>query len=236
MHFFFEKIFILMKIIFIGGASGSGKSTLAKMLLNSMQSKELSVLHLSMDDYFVEVPEDITDIEHFRRTENFDKIEKYDLDLLTHHLQMLNVGQSVIKPIFDFPTNKRLKYEEIQSADYIILEGLFALSYAKMLPENLEKITVFVSKSSYLELIRARSARDQEERKLSEGEVLIKERATVGPAYFFQICKDKKNVDFDITNDNFLDNGKHPLEEAVNDIVEKIYQMHLISTSLRSWI
>ena len=68
-----------MKIILIGGASGSGKSTLAQMLLTRMQSERLSVLHLSMDDYFVEVPEHVTDIEHFRRTENFDQIEKYDL-------------------------------------------------------------------------------------------------------------------------------------------------------------
>jgi uridine kinase len=212
-----------MKIIFIGGASGSGKSTLAQMLLTRMQIEGLSVLHLSMDDYFVEVPEHVTDIEHFRRTENFDQIEKYDLGLLTQHLELLNAGQMVTKPIFDFPTNRRLTWEEIGPADFVVLEGLFALTYAKTIPDHLEKTTVFVSKSSYLDLIRTRSARDSTERNLSREDVLFKERATVGPAFFFQICKDKKNVDFDISNDTCLTGEQHPLASAVSDIMQAIH-------------
>ncbi|NBX84860.1 MAG: hypothetical protein EBQ95_04530 [Gammaproteobacteria bacterium] len=211
-----------MKIIFIGGASGSGKSTLAKMLFTRMQSEGLSVLHLSMDDYFIEVPAHITDIEHFRRTENFDLIEKYDLDLLTHHLELLNVGHVIIKPIFDFPTNRRLTFEEVHPSDFVIIEGLFALTYAKTIPENLEKTTVFVGKSSYLELLRTRSARDLIERNLNPEDVILKERATVGPAFFFQICKDKKNVDFDISNDTCLIGEQHPLEASVSEIIQSI--------------
>lgn len=209
-----------MRIIFITGASGSGKSTFARKLFSKMLEQGLSVNQLSMDDYFHEVPEWVHDIEHFRRTENFDQIEKYDLHLLTMHLESLRKRKAITKPIFDFPTNKRLSSEIIEPVDYVILEGLFALEYAKMLPNDFEKTTVFIGQSSYLELIKTRVKRDQSERALNESDVLMKERKSVGPAFFSHICKSKSGVDFDITNDACdVKSDIHPLDMAINEVL-----------------
>jgi uridine kinase len=208
-----------MQLILIAGGSGSGKSTLANKLFLTMKNQHFSVCLISMDDYYLEVPDDVTDINHFRQTENFDQIEKYDLTLLTNHLELLNQGLSVEKPIFDFPTNKRLTSEIINPCDFLIIEGLFALSYGKMLSNSFKKTTVYVGKTSYLDLINTRIKRDGEERALSPEHVKLKERKTVGAAFFFEICKSKSGVDFDISNDAFFEGEIHPLDIAVNDII-----------------
>lgn len=190
-----------MTFIFIAGASGSGKSTLTKRLCEQFTTLDIPFAVLKMDDYSTEAPDGIEDMETYRETTNFDRLEMYDLALLKIHLLNLAHGESIEKPVFDFSQNKRTAIEIIPSRPYIIIEGLFALIMAKELIEITDKLTVFIGQSSYLHSIKMRSSRDNLERGFSEEQTSKKEKKFVGPCFFDLIAKSKTKVDIDITND-----------------------------------
>jgi len=124
-----------MKIIFIGGASASGKTVLAQRLQNRLRDLGHEALNISMDDYFHEIPSNYhqhvdtkdhheipedyprpedpnaTVINHFRMNTNFYQTIMYDFELLQQDIHKLKLGKSIEKPIFDFCTNLRLRYE-----------------------------------------------------------------------------------------------------------------------------
>ena len=212
-----------MIVVFIGGASGSGKSTLAHLLSARMNQSGKTSQVISMDDYFLEAPASIDTPEklaHYRNNTNFDQIDMFDLPMLTRHLQALHLGVTITKPIFDFPTNRRLTSEAVSPSDYLIIDGLFTLLFAKSLPKELEKLTVFVGTSWYRSLIHHRVTRDVSERARQPADVLRQERKYVGPSFFGPIANSKSGVDIDLLNDPHTDTTKpHPLESGVNDVI-----------------
>lgn len=213
-----------MILIFIAGASGSGKTTLANMLVERLNQSGKTSQVLSMDDYYHEIPEGV-DLDHYRNNTNFDRLEMCDQALLIKHLLALNNGQTITKPIFDFPTNKRLTTEMISPPEFLIVEGLFALCIANNLPasNDFAKLTVFTGTSSYLDLIKTRVTRDVNQRNRQPNDVWRQERKFVGPAFFNTISKSKSRVDIDVLNDSHLDTTKpHPLENAVEEIISAL--------------
>ena len=213
-----------MILIFIAGASGSGKTTLANMLVERLNQSGKTGRLLSMDDYYFEIPEGV-DLHHFRNNTNFDRLEMCDQSLLINHLMALHNGQTITKPIFDFPTNRRLSTEIVSPPEFLVVEGLFALCIAKNLPisNDIAKLTVFTGTSSYLGLINTRVTRDVNERNRQPEDVWRQERKFVGPGFFNTIAKSKNGVDIDVLNDPRLDTNKpHPLENAVDDIISAL--------------
>ena len=224
-----------MKIIFIAGGSGAGKTSLALALVRALEKTDQTSQYLTMDDYFREIPDhyhetipaeyfvnnpDKKAIDHFRDNTNFDTIGHFEFSLLEEHLTLLNQGMKITKPIFNFPTNKRLTHETIPPPDYVVVEGLFALAFSKMLPDTVEKLTVFVGTSSYQGLIGTRTKRDVKERDRAPEAVIKQERKYVGPAFFDTILKSKSGVDIDILNDPHVNSdATHPLDNAVDEIL-----------------
>lgn len=216
-----------MIVIFIAGASASGKTTLAKKLVDKLESEGVSSNSFTMDDYFKEIPEGV-DLEYFRNNTNFDQPSMYDFDLFAEHLRQLSNGEKIIKPIFDFPTNKRLTYETIKPKELLIIDGLFALNFAKQLEPNIQRITVYVNGNSYLDLIKRRVMRDVTERNRTVGDVIKQERRFVGPAFFNVIAKSQSGVDINILNTPQGGKPQHPLDEAVYEVLEHLNsQVHL---------
>jgi uridine kinase len=227
-----------MKIIFIAGGSGAGKTSLAHALVEALEKTDTTSQYLTMDDYFKEIPDqyhetipaeyfvnnpDKKAIDHFRDHTNFDTINHFELGLLEQHLTLLNQGTTITKPIFDFPTNKRLTHQTITPPDYLVIEGLFALAFAKKLPDTFEKLTVFVGTSSYQGLIGTRTKRDVSERDRAPAAVIQQERKYVGPAFFKAILDSKLGVDIDILNDPHVNsNTPHPLDNAVDEIFSSL--------------
>ena len=210
----------IMMIIFIAGASASGKTTLSKKLNARLNQTNQTSQIISMDDYFLEIPDGV-DIGYFRNNTNFDCLEMYDLSLLHNHLTALHNGETITKPIFDFPTNKRLTTERISPPEFLIVEGLFSLCVAKqLLIPGLAKLTVFTGTSSYLSLLNTRVTRDVNERSRKKDDVMRQEGKYVGPAFFNTIAKSKNGVDIDILNDtHHTQSGTHPLETGVDEII-----------------
>jgi len=197
-----------MKIILIGGASASGKTALAARLENKLLDLGHRALKISMDDYFKEIPSDYhlqvdvedhheipegypypedpnaTVINHFRHHTNFYQTSMYDYDLLAHDLAKLNLGSSIEKPIFDFSTNLRLRHETVNTPEYLIIEGLFAVHFAQTRCESFDNLKVFVSNSSYIETKKRRIERDGRERGLTSQHVISHEIHFGGPAFF----------------------------------------------------
>jgi uridine kinase len=173
-----------MIFVFIGGASASGKTTLCRFLLQKCAKANISVLEISMDDYYRERPEGI-DPEEFRATTNFDTPNMLHLDLLKDHLIELGKGNSVSKPIFDFIPNRRNGTEIIQPTDIILIEGIFAeYFYKKYFPQELSSLTVNIATDRYKEIIEKRIMRDVVERERKPADVLKQEYQYVGPGFF----------------------------------------------------
>jgi uridine kinase len=222
--------------IFIAGGSGSGKTTLAHKLSTKLNHCGHSSQVFTMDDYFHVIPEG-REIGEFRSTTNFDREEMYDYELLIQDLRHLADGITINKAIFDFPTNKRLTYESIVPSEFVIVEGLFALAFAKKHAADLAKLTVFIGQSWYKTLIDNRVARDTGDiaaggRGHTKEQVISKERKFVGWAFFHAISDSKSGVDVDVVNDPYVDRMKpHPLEHCVDEIIQELKDKEMLKSS-----
>lgn len=213
-----------MILIFVAGASGSGKTTLTTMLVERLRQLGKTSQALSIDDYFVEIPEGI-DIDYYRTHTNFAELKMIDVPLLECHLMALHNGETISKPVFDFTTNRRLNTEIIPPPEFLVIEGTFALAIAKTLSKekDLTKLTVFVGKSSYMSILSSRIARDEKERNRERVDILREERKYLGPAFFDVMAKSKNGVNIDVLNDlQFDDTKPHPLACAVEEIISAL--------------
>lgn len=228
-----------MKLVLIAGASASGKTELARQLLKSLNETETNAILLKTDDYYREIPEGI-DIDDYRQKTNFDTPDIFEFDLLAQHLIDLHEGIDITKAKeFDFKTNKRVGRETISPPDVLIIEGLFALDFAKkyLKDSHISKTTVFVETDFYLDIVNRRIDRDLAERgRNNKEEILRQERQFVGPAFFSTICKSKNGVDISVDNSEKIvikhDPAApgsaaqlpptHPLMRGVDEIIAKL--------------
>lgn len=211
-----------MIVIFIAGASASGKSTFAKKLMTKFVLENRNCFSLSMDDYYKEIPEGI-DPTYYRNNTNFDAPNCYDFELLSAHLIALNAGDEVVKPIFDFVTNKRLTFELVRPKEVLIIEGLFALTFAKQLSRTINRMTVAVHVDSYSSLMKKRIQRDTTERSRNEWEVRQQESKYVGPGFFNIIAKSVTGADFHVLN-KISEGGSLALLDTDADEIFNYYQ------------
>lgn len=136
-------------IILVCGGSCSGKTTLATGLANAMD-KFASVEIISMDDYYFDLsawdPEEADN-------KNFDSPEALDCELLFQHLLDLQAGGRVAKRRYDFKSHRISELDEyIMAADFIIIEGIFALYFEKL--RNLAAVRIFVHADADIRLAR----------------------------------------------------------------------------------
>lgn len=195
-----------MFLVFIAGASASGKSSIARALLDALLKEGRTAQILSMDNYFRERPLDDPDPRAYRLNTNFDVPEMVDFDLLQVHLEQLLQGHSVVQPIFQFESNRRIGEKKITPSEFIILEGIFAQYFFKEYFNNYEAaLSIFVSVNSYFELLNRRKTRDLTERDRSPEIVIRQERRYGGPGFFQFTAKYASRSDLHIHNDHFQD-------------------------------
>ena len=214
-----------MIFVFIGGASGSGKTGVSQRLLEKLTEQATTAQVLNMDDYFCERPEEI-DPERYRVITNFDTPDMLDFELLADHLNKLNTGNSITKPIFAFKSNRREGAEEMHPSEVIIIEGIFGqYFYKNCLSSELALVSVNVATDDYLDIINRRIQRDVSERGRKGAVVVSQEKKYVGPGFFQFTASSTVGSDVYLVNSNAQDDQKFAvLDVQVAEIIEVLNQ------------
>lgn len=211
-----------MLIIFIAGGSASGKSELTKQLLKQFSKHKIQCLSIKLDDYYKEIPDEV-DLIQYKQTTNFDAPTCLDFALLKKHILMLQEGECIDKPVFDFKTERRVQVELIFPPTVLLVEGTSSLLLADQLKEDLQqsyKIFVEVQQET---LLKRRVARDVLERGYANEESILKKDAEYVRSTFLSFIEPSKNF-----ADRLIDNNKahtvitepHPLAIAAEEIVD----------------
>ena len=142
------------RFVAIGGGTGSGKSTLAEAI-----SDRLGAPIIRIDDYY-RAQDHIPREE--RRMMNYDSPESVEQELLLAHLQTLEKGIAVEKPIYDYTRDTRSPLtERVDAAPVVLIEGIFALCWDEIAEKCAARI--FVQTPAEVRY-RRRLRRDVEER------------------------------------------------------------------------
>ena len=120
-----------VKIVIVAGPSSSGKTTTTIKLSHLLRKMGLSLIPLTVDNYFF-------DLELHPKDEfgdyDFETPQALDLELINEHLVRLIAGEEVLVPFYDFKTSKRHDDHtpmQIRSNDVILIDSLHGL-YADM--------------------------------------------------------------------------------------------------------
>ncbi len=247
----------MKKIIFIAGGSASGKTTLANKLRAEIQKAGFSCNLISMDDYFKEIPRNYQRnvpeqyyldhpelsaqeavLSHFRENTNFDRPEMIVFNWFKSHLQRLCNGETVLKPKLEFPANKRPasdKWQRIEPTDYLIVEGIFALHFAKMIEDEIDVLKVSVTTSSYLSLIETRVLRDlangrrrDQDDTRARAAVLKQERRFVGPSFFNIVAKSLSRADVHVHNEFRDPSALQSLDRGISEVLSELSISHKV--------
>lgn len=173
-------------VLGIAGASGSGKTTLAAEL-----ARELDGFHFPLDSYY-------RDLSHLpmaeRAQQNFDDPALIESSFLAAHVAALARGEAIERPLYDFSTYIRNpdETETVRAGAFLLVEGLFALYYAEILP--LYQLRVYVDTPDEVCFAR-RLKRDMEQRGRSAESVRLQYERTVRPASVKYVRPSAENAD-----------------------------------------
>lgn len=117
------------RVIGLTGPTCSGKTTAAKKLIEHLGDEDRRVCTVSLDDFFKD---------QFSRAElqnadptklDFDSPDTLDTDLLGEFVDTLFAKGIAKKPIFDFVSGERSRYEEVEldGDDVLLFEGIQVL-------------------------------------------------------------------------------------------------------------
>ena len=143
----------IVKWVLIAGPSSSGKTTFAHRLATQIKVNGIKPVIISVDNYFV-------DREKTPKTKDgmydFEHIETIDLKLLHEHLKLLDRGEAVELPVFDFKKGKQYRSgKKIQLAEneIVLIEGIHSLNprMTESLPSE-RKFKVYISALTQLNL------------------------------------------------------------------------------------
>ena len=120
-----------VKIVIVAGPSSSGKTTTTTKLSHLLGKIGLSLVPLTVDNYFF-------DLELHPKDEfgdyDFETPQALDLELINEHLVRLIAGEEVLIPFYDFKTGQRRDAQtpmQIGPNDIILIDSLHGL-YADM--------------------------------------------------------------------------------------------------------
>lgn len=183
-------------VMAIAGCSGSGKTTLTAEL-----ARELGGVHFRLDNYY-------RDLAHMplaeRTRQNFDDPALIEHPLLTEHIATLARGESIERPLYDFATYTRIpdQTETVHGGAFVLVEGLFALCYADLLP--IYQLRVYVDTPDEL-CFERRLRRDIEERERTPESVRRQYEATVRPSSIAFVRPSAVNADLTVDGNDALD-------------------------------
>ena len=162
-------------VLGIAGGSGSGKTLVASSIMERLSQRPAM---LGLDNFY-------HDFKHLpleeRKHINYDHPNAFDVNLLINELEKLKQGHSATEPIYDYTIHGRsVKYNVIEPANVIIVEGILTLSFAQ-LREFLD-VKIFVDTDADVRFIR-RLNRDIVERGRSPQSIVDQYLATVRPMH-----------------------------------------------------
>ncbi len=118
-------------VVLLSGPSGSGKTTTGQRLKEALERMGAPAHLISMDNYYVD-----WDLPDFPRTPDGERDMEspycLNIPLLNRHFSLLESGEEIFVPIYDFPTHKPLEGQFIPMSpahgDIFIFEGIHALN------------------------------------------------------------------------------------------------------------
>jgi uridine kinase len=183
-------------VLGVAGCSGSGKTTLANEMARMLRG-----LRFHLDDYYL-------DLGHMpleeRRQQNFDDPSMIEVPLLAEHIAALARGDSIDRPMYDFGTYTRMpgRTERVTSGPFLIVEGIFALHFAELLP--LYEFSIYVDAPDAL-CFERRMKRDLDERGRSEESVRYQWENRVRPSSMTFVRPSAANADLVVDGSDALD-------------------------------
>ena len=183
-------------VLGVAGCSGSGKTTLANEMARMLRG-----LRFHLDDYYL-------DLGHMpleeRRQQNFDDPSMIEIPLLAEHIAALARGDSIDRPMYDFGTYTRMpgRTERVTSGPFLIIEGIFALHFAELLP--LYQFRIYVDAPDAL-CFERRMKRDLDERGRSEESVRYQWENRVRPSSDEFVRPSAANADLVVDGSDALD-------------------------------
>jgi uridine kinase len=177
-----------MLIIGIAGGSGSGKTTVVKKIIRALPGSSVSVI--SQDSYY-------KDNGHLNAEErkriNFDHPDSIEWELLIHHLDQLNKGETIPMPIYTYITCARSTESiPVKPTKVVIVEGILVLTNAEL--RDRMDIKIYVDADGDDRLMRI-IQRDIEERGRTFTEVLKHYESFVKPMHLQFIDPTKRFAD-----------------------------------------
>ena len=160
----------------VAGGSGSGKTTVARVILDRIGQEKIS--YIPHDSYYRELGELPREQ---RALINFDHPDSLDSELFIEHIKMLQNGQTIHMPVYDFSTHTRTDEVVVVPAHPVILvEGILIFADERL--RELFDVRIFVDTDDDVRLIR-RLQRDVRERNRSYETVINQWMSTVRPMH-----------------------------------------------------
>lgn len=129
-----EKILAHMAecpIVLLSGPSGSGKTTTSMKIAEELNRRGVKTYHVGMDDYFKTIRCDTVP----RTPEGDMDLESplcLDMDLLNKHFTMLERGERIYVPKYEFSRQMRIqepgKSIQLKKDEIVVFEGIHALN------------------------------------------------------------------------------------------------------------
>jgi uridine kinase len=192
-------------LIGIGGPSCSGKSEGARRLARILRAPMLA-----LDAYYRTLGH--LPLEE-RANTNFDAPDALDAELIVQHVRSLKHGKAVDEPLYDFARHERTAtVRRVHPADYVIVEGLFALYWHEV--RELLDFRIYIGAEHETCLAR-RIYRDVRERGRTEESVRRQFETTVRPMAEQWVAPTAQYADLVLE-------GGAPLKQSVYSILLRI--------------
>ena len=112
-------------LIGIAGPSCSGKSEVSRRLARILRARVVAIDHYYKDLGHLTIAQ--------RNKSNVDAPESVDRELVLKHVEALRSGHAIEQPTYDFTHHTRaIVVERIEPSEYVLIEGLFALSWLEV--------------------------------------------------------------------------------------------------------
>ena len=180
------------KAIGISGGSCSGKSTLTRKIFDRLGPDQCVIL--PQDDYFF----GFGDAPEGKGGPNFDHPDAVDFDQMCLQLTQLKNGQTIDRPLYDFPTHMpKTETERTESRPVILIDGILILQHQPL--RDLLDLSIFVECDAETRFAR-RLERDVRERGRTAQSVNEQFANQVGPMHDLHVEPSKTHADIVINS------------------------------------
>jgi len=183
-------------VVGIAGCSGSGKTTLAREL-----ATQLNATLFPLDLYYRDLSQFPLDA---RDKQNFDHPDSLESELFVEHIRQLADGRAIERPVYDFTRHTRVdgRFERVEPAKFLVVEGILALHYRDLWP--LYDFSIYVDAPNEICLNR-RIYRDMRERGRTEESVRAQFEATARPMAEQYVLPSQERASITVSGTEALD-------------------------------